>query len=721
MSGSSSFTRLHPLVQKWIWDQGWNTLLDIQENTIPYMLNADCDIIVSASTGGGKTEAVFLPILTKILENGKSSGFQVLYVSPLKALINDQYRRLIDMTKNMPVDVTPWHGDISASLKNKAIKNPNGILIITPESLEAMMMNRKQTLPHSFSGLRYVVLDEFHSFLGEERGKQLQSLLSRLENVIGRRIPRIAMSATLSDFENVASFLRPDRSMPCSIPDSGISNHEIQISLKEYIGNNNRDINDVDSEICSDIYNKLRGTNNLIFANSRVDVENLAINLSSMCEVSGVPNEFRVHHGNISKTERESVEHELLEGAYPVSAVCTCTLELGIDIGKVKSIAQIYSCSSVSDLRQRLGRSGRRGDPSLLRIYSYDKAESSGLYDDLKCRLIQNIAVVELIREKKYEPPCVAKYHFSTLIQQILSCLTQFGGFTPKDGWILLCKNGAFRNVTSTMFLDLLRSLGEKKVVSTTHNGLVVVGEVGEKIIGFTDFYAAFQSDKEISVIDQKNGKEIGTVQSFEEVGHNLLLGGRRWIVLESDAKVKRIMVRQVKDGGRANYMGEGAPIDRIITEKMREVLLSYDIYPYLDKSTEAVQTLCNARTFFRENHLDRPEVVIGGEHIMMTWAGEKINNTLSLAVLKLLGKKVKHTFISIELSMSDVDSLLEMDMPQAVDLASILGTGYKQAQKYDNLLPENLLNLEFGESALDVMGAWEILSWIKNRNNMAE
>lgn len=710
---SSSFELLHPKVQKWVWDQNWQSLQTIQETTIPYVLKADRDLIISASTGGGKTEAVFLPVLTKMLEPGCSgNGYAVLYVSPLKALINDQYRRLQDMTKDMGIPVTPWHGDVSASIKSNSLKHPSGILIITPESLEAMLMNRKQTLHNSFDNLRYVIIDEFHSMIGYERGKQLQSLLSRLETYIGRKIPRIAMSATLSDYEEVEHFLRPDSSMPCTVPDCGVSNHEIKILLKEYLITKQHDSLAVEDEIAEDIYQKLRGTNNLVFANSRIDVESYSVVLSEKCEKNNVPNEFRTHHGSISKVERESVEHELLEGNYPVTAVCTCTLELGIDIGKVKSIAQIGSCSSVSGIRQRLGRSGRRGDASILRVYSHDSEEAGFLYE-LRHSLVQNIAVVELIREKKYEKPCVSSFHFSTLIQQILSSLTQYGGFTPKDGWLLLCRNGAFRNVTSTMFLDLLKHLGEKKVLGMTHNGLIVIGEEGEKIVRQTDFYAAFKVDREISVINKKNGKEIGTVQSMEEIGAMILLGGRRWIVEDSDAKSKRIIVSLVRDGGRASYVGGGALLDRLIAEKMHDVLESDELYPYLDKNTCAIQSLIEARTFYRANHLDNPSVRGFSEAITMTWGGDRINDTILLCSRLYLDKAIKITSISVSLTLDEMNTILSKGKPEANVLASLLPRELKYEQKYDEFLPDNLLDEEYGAARLDVDGAWEVMERI--------
>lgn len=707
---SSSFDLLHPLVQKFIWNQHWHSLQTIQENSIPYVLNADCDLIISAPTGGGKTEAVFFPVLTKILQNGLlMNGYSVLYVSPLKALINDQYRRLIQMTEGMKIGVTPWHGDVSVSVKSSSIKVPNGIIIITPESLEAMLMNRKQTLHRSFDNLMYVIIDEFHSFIGQERGKQLQSILSRLENYTGHRVPRIAMSATLSNYNAVEHFLRPDRKMPCIIPECGEGNHEIRISLKEYIVSKAHDMNAVDTEITDDLFSKLRGSNNLIFANSRVDVETYSLYLSDMCEKSNVPNEFRTHHGSISKAERENVEHELLEGNHPVSAVCTCTLELGIDIGKVKSIAQIGSCSSVSGIRQRLGRSGRRGEPSILRIYSHD-SEEEGFMFGLKHALIQNIAVIELIREKKYESPCVNAYHFSTLIQQILSCLTQFGGFTPKDGWLLLCQDGAFTNVTPTMFIELLKGLGKQNVVAMTHNGLVVIGENGEKIVRQTDFYAAFNSEKEVSVVNKLSGKEIGTVQSLENVGSQIILGGKRWMVVDCDVKSKRLIVNIVKTGGKVSYFGGGTVLNRIVTEKMREILISKEIYPYLDKNTLAIQTLKDARAFYHAKNLDKLTVNGYGDTITMTWAGDIINQTILLLAKLYLKKNIQRTAIYVELLVKDMISILLHSRPQAAELAALLPREIKSTQKFDMLLPENLLNLEYGEASLDVEGAWNVM-----------
>ena len=471
---SASFGLLDERVRRWVWRQGWTALKDIQENAIPIILAGNSDVIISASTAGGKTEAVFLPILTSILHKTIINGYQVLYISPLKALINDQYRRLSDMTAEMEINVIPWHGDISEDRKRRSIKNPNGIVIITPESLESFLINKSQFVLKAFSSLQYIVIDELHSFIGTERGKQLQSLLSRIEQITHRHVPRIAMSATFSDYAVVKCFLRNDSSMPCTVPLQGDSNHEIKILVKEYeVSNDSEDI----IPVAQEIFNNLRGSNNLVFTNSRETAEEYAVQLASICEKNGVPNEFRIHHGSISKIERESIERDLQKGELPITALCTSTLELGVDIGKVKSIAQIGTANSVSGLRQRIGRSGRRHEPSILRVFSIE-GDNDGLLHDLRSSLVQNIAVIELMREHRYEKPSINRYHFSTLIQQILAITAQFGGFYPKDGWTILCQNGAFRNVSPQLFLELLKSLGRKDILSQLNTGQIVIGKM---------------------------------------------------------------------------------------------------------------------------------------------------------------------------------------------------------------------------------------------------
>jgi hypothetical ATP-dependent helicase len=710
---SVSFELLDIRIRQWIWKQGWTSLKDIQENAIPFVLEGRSDVIISASTAGGKTEAAFLPILTSLLQNDTSNGFQVLYISPLKALINDQYRRLLDMTTETGINVTPWHGDIDMSQKKRSLKNPNGIIIITPESLESFLINRRRFLPSAFSSLRYVVIDELHSFIGTERGKQLQSLLSRIEQIILRKIPRIAMSATFSDYSAVKCFLRDDESLPCAIPPQGNSNHEIKILVKEYIQTKDIDVTD---SISQEIYKKLRGSNNLVFTNDRGYAESYGVHLSDMCEINGVPNEFRVHHGSISKIERESVERDLQKGECPVTVFCTSTLELGIDVGKVKSIAQVGTAYSVSGLRQRLGRSGRRNEPSILRVFSIENKDNGLLYN-LRSSLVQNIAVIELMRQHKYEKPSINNYHFSTLIQQILAVIAQFGGFYPKEGWLMLCRNGAFKNVTPELFLEVLKSLGNKSVISQLDTKQIVVGKLGEKILKSPDFYVAFVSPIEFTVINSANSRHIGMIQYKPQKNMVIILSGKRWIVEDVDENTMKVYVSTMKTGGLAFFSGDGAELDYIIAKKMYEIYQVDTIYPYLDDYTEAKNHLNQSRLFFQQNSLSKTFFLqYGNTSYFFTWAGIKANRAIALLLQYCLKKECSYNGLYVlNITQEDINLLERTKMPSAIEIVSILPRQCKIFQKYDYLLSDKLLDIEYSNTYIDFNLAKEIIFRVYN------
>ena len=716
MAETRSFQLLDSRVQRWIWKQGWTSLLEIQENTIPFVLEGDRDIIVSAPTGGGKTEAVFLPIISKMLSHPIGFGYYVLYISPLKALINDQTRRLTDLCNEIGVGVTSWHGDIPGAKKNQSFKEPSGILIITPESLESVLMHRREGLVRAFSNLSYIVIDEIHSFVGKERGKQIQSLISRIDFIAGRTIPRVGMSATLSDFEDIKRFIRPDLKIPCEVPKAGEQAHEIQVLVKEYFSREDTNCNE---QIAEDLFLRLRKSNNLVFTQSRATAEDFTILLSEIAKREGVPNEFLIHHSSIDKEDRRFLEQTLQEGRNPTTAICTSTLELGIDVGSVKSVAQIGTCPSVSSLRQRLGRSGRRDAPSVLRVYSIDRDKSNDMMACLSFSLVQNIAMIELIRENRYEPYNVDRYHFSTLIQQILSVLAQYGSFYPKEGWMLLCKNGAFSNVTPDMFLELLQGLGKESIVSQTRNGQIVIGEIGEKIIKDIDFYAAFTASPDVLVIEKKSGKHIGTINEDLKEGSIFVLSGRYWLVLERENSSTRLFVEQTRAQGDYHFSSPILDIDRIIVEKMREVYSSREQYPYLDKA--ATERLALARHTFEELGLqdsnvitityDEDEDTMQQQTIFFTWAGTKINRSISLTA-RLLGVGSCNEGASFILGLTKemAERILAAGTIDPIELASLQNRRQKESEKYDDLVPDNLLNAEYVQSHLDMEGMMSFL-----------
>jgi ATP-dependent helicase Lhr and Lhr-like helicase len=306
---SSGFHQLHEQVQRWIWEQRWTELRSIQEQAIAPILSAKSDVIIAAATAGGKTEAAFLPIFSRLMSNRQAGdnqgGIQVLYVSPLKALINDQYRRLSALGERLEIPVHPWHGDISSSRKQRVLRHPNGILLITPEALEAMFVLRGHELPAIFPALQYVVVDELHSFIGIERGQQLRSLLHRLELATHRRIPRIGLSATLGEMNLAKDYLRAGEADAVKLIESSEMGQEIKLQIRGYRKiaplfledeapddesdqepeeNSSRD----EIDIANHLFKVLRGDKNLVFINRRQDVEKYADLLSRLCEMHHV-------------------------------------------------------------------------------------------------------------------------------------------------------------------------------------------------------------------------------------------------------------------------------------------------------------------------------------------------------------------------------------------------------------------------------------------------
>ncbi len=181
----------------------------IQSQAIHEVTGGTADLVIAATTAGGKTEAAFPPLISQVLDDSaQAAGFDLLYIGPLKALITDQAGRLEEVCREVELPVTPWHGDVSASVKSRAVKAPKGILLITPESLEALFIRRGLEIPRLFGATRAIIIDEMHTVLDTERGVQLRSLLTRMELAVGRPIRRVGLSATLGDMQMARAYLR---------------------------------------------------------------------------------------------------------------------------------------------------------------------------------------------------------------------------------------------------------------------------------------------------------------------------------------------------------------------------------------------------------------------------------------------------------------------------------------------------------------------------------
>ena len=458
----SAFERLARPVQKWVHAQGWKNLQDAQARAVEPILAAKPDVLITASTAGGKTEAAFLPILSALVESRergeRPNGVEVLAISPLKALINDQTSRLEEMCADLDVPVHAWHGDVTASRKKRVWRDRAGILFITPESVEGLLCLRGENVKDLLGALRYVVVDELHAFPGSARGAQLASLLHRVDLLARRRVPRIGLSATMGDLAIGAEFLRPGRGDRVEIIEGAEQKRPKSTVVRGHIAS--RETGGL-SAVANRVYRTLRGRTNLVFANTRREVEQYADRLRQECERVRVPNEFFAHHGSLAKAEREDVE-DRLKSAEPATAICTSTLEMGINIGQVEEVAQIRCPPSVAALRQRWGRSGRRpGERSVLRTYVSEEALTADTapHEAIRADLVQASAMMQLVLEHGWcEPPETGGLHLSTLVQQVLSLTAQHGGVYPHQAESVLCSQGPFA-VDSDTFEQLVSAM----------------------------------------------------------------------------------------------------------------------------------------------------------------------------------------------------------------------------------------------------------------------
>ena len=662
---SGAFDRLAHPIQKWIRQQGWRELRDIQARAIYAIMDSDADLIVAASTAGGKTEAAFLPLVSQTLDTpAEGGGFDLLYIGPLKALITDQAGRLEEVCRDAELPVVPWHGDISQSVKTRALKTPRGILLITPESLEALFVRRGLEIPRLFGSTRAIVIDELHSMLDSERGVQMRSLLTRLELAVRRPIRRIGLSATLGDMGLARAYLRPDYATNVSLIEAGEREAELRLQLRGYVsGDEDESGASATDAITSHLFQHLRGSDNLVFAGARRSVEIYADRLRELCEREHLPQEFYPHHASLSREHRDFVERRLKDTSKPTTAICTSTLELGIDIGDVACVAQIGAPFSVAALRQRLGRSGRRErQPATLRQYVVEARLSpeSSFVDRLRLGLVRAVAMIELLLEGWCEPPKPQALHLSTLVHQILSVIAERGGASANHLYQVLCREGPFREVTTPIFVDVLRAIGDPEtgLIEQTDGGMLLLGRVGEKIVEHYSFYAVFRTPEEYRLVS--GGRDLGTIpiDNILSPGMMLIFSGRRWLVQEIHDREKVIIVIAAKAGAPPVFPGEPGHIHDRVIERMFE-LLGGDKRPvYMDSA--ALDLLEEARHGYSQLGFESSSVISlgAGRHAIATRTGSIKTNTLALALRDRGFNVEQHDGFILSASTSDDLSL---------------------------------------------------------------
>ena len=716
----SAFSLLHPAIQRELYRMRWTQLRPIQVQAIHALRRANRDVLIVANTAGGKTEAAFLPILSHIIEDD-GRGIKALYVSPLKALINDQFRRLEELCDKAEIPVHRWHGDVGQSRKRMFLQQPDGVLLITPESIESLFTNHPFKLASLFSALRFIVIDEIHAFIGTERGAHLKSLLARLMGKTQNAVSLVGLSATIGQPNDARAWLRPDTPEQVRIIEDKNTAREVKFQIRAYefgertsrFDEDSSDVPDPEAErLARDLFEYFYGKTALVFGNSRRLIEHCADQAKQECLRRGLTDRVLIHHGSLSRAVREDVEKRLRSGD-PFSTYCSTTLELGIDVGDIEVVGQIDPPWTVSALSQRLGRSGRaEGKPSVMRMFVLEKRVSakSGIIERLAPKLLQAIAMTELMLEGWCEPPDVDLAHLSTLVQQVMSVIAEFGGIEADRLFEVTVLRGGFRNVSQWEFVSVLRSMGAADLVEQSPEGPLILGLVGERIVRTFDFYSAFMAAEEYGVLH--NGRTIGSVSAMSGLDADtyLVLAGRRWRILEVWEKDKEILVEPASGARLPNFEGGlGADIHAAVRAKMRDVLCGDKAFAYLDEPARAI--LKHAReeatalqlggfAFFHD----------GRETIWFSWTSARINRTLA-ALARFFGEMdVKDEGIALVFKDQTAGSLADFygavleNPPKAEAIAGrfpVQGT-----EKYSQYLSEELKCQELARNSLDLPGA---------------
>lgn len=727
---SASFELLDDRIQRAIWSQGWDQLRAAQEAAIPYIVGADRDVIIAAATAAGKTEAAMLPALTHILRRDPIDQV-IIYLSPLKALINDQFGRLQGLCETLEVPVVAWHGDISSSVKSRFLKDPRGVLLITPESMEALLCTKGGAIPSLFGRVALLVIDELHAFIGSERGKQLQSLLHRLDLLLGRQVPRVGLSATLGDMRLGADFLRPGQAEGVHIVSAPTGGGEIRVIIKGYeepavLDRKKAQEPVTPAYIAQHLFDTLRGSNNLVFPNSRREVERYTHLLTKLCERAQTPVEFWPHHGSLSKELRADTEAALKRKEVPATGICTNTLELGIDIGAVKSVAQIGPPPSVASLRQRLGRSGRRkGEPAILRGYAIEDEIAPDCDVDVLLRTgtVQLAAMIGLALEGWFEPPAAGGAHLSTLVQQVLSLISQMGGVTALQAYQVLCTPSApFSGVSKADFAALLRHLAAKELLVQDSAGTLLHGPVGERIVNHYSFYAAFSADEEYRLI--AGGKPLGSLPVSQAlvVGQRILFAGKTWRVDEVSDRDRTIVVSRAGGGAPPLFAGDTGRVHTRVRQRMREILAGKVDVPFLDaQARDFVQQGCRS---YRDLNLSSTVLLDTGAQIrVFTWLGDAANEVISLRLLQAgitsglagVGLDVQKDGMGPKGLSEVLAELATQPKPSVEEL--LAGASNIEREKWDWALPTPLLCRSYASVRLDVQAASQWLEHFARRH----
>ena len=743
-AGADVFSYYAPFIQEFIYRNNWEELRSVQiEAAKPIFFSRD-NVLICSKTASGKTEAAFFPVLS-ILDMAQPESFGAIYIAPLKTLINDQFQRIGMLLSESGIPVTHWHGDVSASHKRNAVKNPRGILQITPESLEGMMLNRHDSINDYFRDVHFVIIDEIHFMAGTDRGNQVRCILERLARVIGRSPRRIGLSATVGDPRASAHWLGENTGRETATV--FIKNEKTQWRLAcEHFFTQNAKTHTVrenrmyenyadkysyflfSREASHFIYDCAKGRQkSLIFANTREEAEHMTATLRLIAAEKREDDIFYVHHGNISRELREQTEAGLKDESAQTAACATVTMELGIDIGELERVLHLGAPNTVSSFLQRMGRSGRRGAPHEMVIIINEDAVSPDalLPHAMPWELLKCIAVIQLYVEERWiEPPALKQMPFSLLFHQTLCTLASHRELRPEEFREKVLSLSPFSKIDVKDYKKLLMHMLKTDMLQLTEEKTVIVGLKGEKLINSHKFLATFKDYDEYKVM---HGSEaIGTLTGETPVGYVFLLAGYAWEVTETMPAQKLIYVMKADGSGAYPWPGSYRDVHTKVIRQIRKILRGDAEYPYL--RPRAAERLRQAREIAAASGmLTQPVLHLGGTTwCIFPWLGSNSNWTLRRFIKsKCAGKfglsEIEYGdwyYIRLDIGRGDgyelIDYIHSFFCAGEPDLDSLVGEKENPAyERYDEYVPQELLRRAY---VADKLRGDEIREWLRDR-----
>lgn len=695
--------RLHPHLQHAIvHDLGWRSLRPVQDLTIEAILDG-CNSVVLAPTAGGKTEAAIFPLLSRVLtENLKPVS--VLYVCPIRALLNNQEERLQSYARMVGLEIFKWHGDVSDSRKQRFRESPAHILMTTPESFEVMMISARTDARAIFEGLSAVVIDEVHAFAADDRGAHLASLMERLVSMCGRDVQRIGLSATVGNPQVIGQWLQGSSRRPFRLVDPPRPKVDRGLRL---------DLCADIAEAAAGIGQLARGKKSLVFVESRSKAEKVAHALAG----TGV--EVFIHHSSVSRADRTLAEEQFARGRN-TAIVCTSTMELGIDVGDLDQVFQVDAPASVASFLQRLGRTGRRANTRANCTFFCLSSES----------LLQSVALLRLADAGWVEDVQPAAHAMHVLAHQVMALILQEGGISRHKllPWVEAAY--PFSSIRSERLQELIDTMLERQILYEA-DGLLSLGQRGEKLYGRKNFFELYAVFTAPPVMRVQHGKEdVGYIQALFVSMHDrnkgplcFRLSGRAWEVGQIDWSKSVLHVRPAEHGRVPSWLGLPGVLSTRLCQAMMDVLmheheqqeagwLTRTAAVELASMRESYAGLLEEGTAPLEDHPDGVQ--------WHTFAGGAVNRLLAAGLEKKSGKKwvagnlsVRCKDLPATAAGDAIRGLADLDWERvSADAARDMARG--MLSKFQPCLPEDAEDRLLAERLLDHPGTLRFLASVK-------